>query len=156
MAAESDQIESLEKAVATGNRSFLSRISEDIWAVWISSLLIAAIVLIAFISSDQKFTIPVYQWAGADDLLTKVISWQNLLIVGLIGVVFFLLSSVAAVATGISIKKYLAGFSIIYVSAILSLIVAGNKSVSYYGIEYVVFALLTGLLMSNLLRCQRG
>lgn len=152
MAAESDQIESLEKAVATGNRSFLSRISEDIWAVWISSLLIAAIVLIAFISSDQKFTIPVYQWASADDLLTKVISWQNLLIVGLIGVVFFLLSSVAAVATGISIKKYLAGFSIIYVSAILSLIVAGNKSVSYYGIEYVVFALLTGLLMSNLLQ----
>ena len=152
MAAESDQIESWEKAEVTGNRSFLSSISEDIWAVWISSLLIAAIVLVAFISSHQKFTTPVYQWATADDLLTKVISWQNLLIVGLIGVVFFLLSSVAVVFSGINIKKYLAGFSIIYVSAILSLVVAGNKSVSYYGIEYVVFALVIGLLMSNLVQ----
>ncbi|MEI9808942.1 MAG: hypothetical protein WDO16_14335 [Bacteroidota bacterium] len=47
-------------------------------------------------------------------------------------------------------KKYIAGFLLIYILAILSLIIAGNKTISYYGIEYVVFGLVIGLLLSNL------
>ena len=38
----------------------------------------------------------------------------------------------------------------IFFLATVSLIIAGNRSINYYGIEYVVFALLIGLVLSNL------
>jgi uncharacterized integral membrane protein (TIGR00698 family) len=141
-----------QTALSSARGLFLSRISEDIWAVWIGGLLIVAILVIAFLSAGLKFTTPVYQWATADYLLTKVISPQNLLLLAIIGLAFFLLSSVAVAASGSSIKKYATGFSIIFVTGIISLIIAGNKSISFYGIEYVVFALLIGLLLSNLFK----
>lgn len=36
--------------------------------------------------------------------------------------------------------------------AIVSFIIGGNKSVSYFGLEYVVFALLAGIALGNLIR----
>jgi uncharacterized membrane protein YadS len=48
------------------------------------------------------------------------------------------------------VKKYLAGFGLIFVIGVLALIIAGNKTVNAYGVEYVVFALIMGLLLSNL------
>ncbi|MEI9911221.1 MAG: hypothetical protein WDO71_17055 [Bacteroidota bacterium] len=72
------------------------------------------------------------------------------MIIAGIGWVFALLSSLAVRLTGGNVKGYITGFSLIYVLAIIALIIAGNKSVNYYGIEYVVFALVLGLLIGNL------
>ena len=128
-------------------RSVLSGLSEDIWAVIIGGSLVAIIVAIAFFVNDFKFTTPVYQWANGDELLSKVLTGKNILLLTGIGLAFFVLSSIAVGATGV--KNYIGGFAIIFVLAILSLIIAGNRTINYYGIEYVVFALLTGLLLSN-------
>jgi len=149
MSFEKNEILKNETALQAEKRSFLSRISEDIWAVWIGGFLITAILLIAFLSAGFKFTTPVYQWAFASDLLTKVFTPSNILLIAIIGLMFFLLSFIAAAASGGSIKKYAAGFSVIYIIAVISLIVAGNKTINYYGIEYVVFALLIGLVLNN-------
>ena len=130
-------------------RSFLSSLSEDIWAVLIGGLLIT-IILTAVFFSDIKFTTPVYQWTNSNDLLSKVLAGNNLLRLAVIGVICLFLSSLAVTASGNNIRKYVAGFAIIFILAVLSLVIAGNKSISYYGIEYVVFALLIGLLLSNL------
>ena len=128
-------------------RSVLSGLSEDIWAVIIGGSLVAIIVAIAFFVNDFKFTTPVYQWANGDELLSKVLTGKNILLLTGIGLAFFVLSSIAVGATGV--KNYIGGFAIIFVLAILSLIIAGNRTINYYGIEYVVFALLIGLLLSN-------
>ena len=128
-------------------RSVLSGLSEDIWAVIIGGSLVAIILAIAFFVNDFKFTTPVYQWANGDELLSKVLTGKNILLLTGIGLAFFVLSSIALGATGV--KNYIGGFAIIFVLAILSLIIAGNRTINYYGIEYVVFALLTGLLLSN-------
>src|SRR6478735_5838857 len=138
-----------ENYIESNKRSFLSGLSEDIWAVFIGGLLIA-IILAGVFFSDIKFSTPVYQWKNENDLLTKVLTGSNLLLLAAIGVIFLFLSSLAVAASGNNIKKYVAGFGIIFILAIFSLIIAGNKSISYYGIEYVVFALLIGLLLSNL------
>ncbi|HMK19517.1 MAG TPA: putative sulfate exporter family transporter [Chitinophagaceae bacterium] len=135
--------------IESNKRSFLSGLSEDIWAVFIGGLLIA-IILAGVFFSDIKFSTPIYQWKNENDLLTKVLTGGNLLLLAVIGIIFLFLSSFAATASGNNIKKYVAGFGIIFILAIFSLIIAGNKSISYYGIEYVVFALLIGLLLSNL------
>ena len=150
MSSEKNQTLIKETVLPAEKGSFLSRIPEDIWAVWIGGLLTTAILVIAFLSPGFRFTTPLYQWASGNDLLTKVIATSNILLLAIIGLVFFLLSSVAVAASGSSVKNYAAGFSIIYIIAIISLIIAGNKAISYYGIEYVVFALLIGLLLSNL------
>jgi uncharacterized integral membrane protein (TIGR00698 family) len=131
-------------------KSLYTAISEDGWALWIGGFLIAVVLLIAFLSGDFKFTTPVYQWSVTNDLFAKVLFWQNLLTIGAIGVGFLILSSIAVWLSGTSIKKYVTGFMVVYVLAILSLIIAGNKSISNYGIEYVVFGLIIGLLLSNL------
>ena len=130
----------------------LTSLSEDIWAVIIGGFLIAVILGTAFFISDIKFTTPAYQWANVDDLLSKVLTGKNILLLTGIGFVFLLLSSIAVRSSGESVKKYIGGFIIVFILAILSLIIAGNRSISYYGIEYVVFALLIGLLLSNLVR----
>jgi len=135
--------------IESDKRSFLSGLSEDIWAVLIGGLLIA-IILAGVFFSDIKFITPVYQWENGNDLITKVLTGGNLLLLAVIGIIFLFLSSLAVAASGNNIKKYVAGFGVIFILAILSLIIAGNKSISYYGIEYVVFALLIGLLLSNL------
>ena len=135
--------------IESDKRSFLSGLSEDIWAVLIGGLLIT-IILAGVFFSDIKFITPVYQWENGNDLITKVLTGGNLLLLAVIGIIFLFLSSLAVAASGNNIKKYVAGFGVIFILAILSLIIAGNKSISYYGIEYVVFALLIGLLLSNL------
>ena len=131
--------------------SFLRELSEDIWAVFIGSLLITIILAGAFFL-DIKFITPVYQWKNGDDLLSKVITANNLLLLVVIGIIFLFLSLLAVAASGNSIKKFIAGFSTIFILAIISLIIAGNQPISYYGIEYVVFALLIGLLLNNFFR----
>ena len=137
--------------IELNKRSFLAGISEDIWAVLIGGLLIAIILACTFFF-DIKFPTPVYQWENGKDLLSKVVTADNLLLLAIIGMIFLFLSSVAVAASGNSIKKYSAGFAVIFILAVFSLIIAGNRSISYYGIEYVVFALLIGLLLSNLFR----
>lgn len=127
-----------------------SILSEDGWAVIIGSLLITVVLAVALLSPAFTFASPVYQWANANDLFTKVLSAKNLFLITGIGLVFALLSLIAIRLSGGNVKKYGSGFILIYVLGILSLIIAGNKSVNYYGIEYVVFALIIGLLIGNL------
>ncbi len=136
----------------TGKGSFLSRLTEDIWAVAIGGLIIVVMIIVALFFSDLRFTTPGYQWSGGNDLLANVFATKNILLIAAIGLLYLVLTGVAAIVSGNSIRKYVPGFAIIYIIAILSMIVAGNKSISYYGIEYVVFALLIGLLLSNLFR----
>src|SRR5690349_10852965 len=67
-------------------------LSEDIWAVIIGSVLIAMVLIAALISPGFKFSTPVYQWENASDLANKVLSLNNLLLLGSIGIVLAVLS----------------------------------------------------------------
>jgi len=138
------------KSMKIEEAKIVFNLSEDIWAVIIGSLLIAGAVIVAFILPNFKFTSPVYQWANADELFAKVLSTNNLLSLTGIGLVFIFLSAIAIRLSGDSVKKFTTGFIFVYVLGIFSLIIAGNKSINSYGIEYVVFALVLGLLIGNL------
>ncbi len=132
--------------------SFFARLTEDIWAVLIASVVIIGILVWAFAEPGLKFTTPVYQWASGADLSEKVLAPANLLLLALVGLVYLTLSSVAVWLSKADVKKYLIGFVLIFVLGVTSLIIAGNKTVSTYGVEYVVFALIMGLMLSNLTR----
>ena len=133
-------------AVKTGFHA----LTEDWWAVILGSFIIAAILLFALARPAFAFTTPVYQWTSLTDLTAKVLAGSNLLLLALIGLIFGVIAAVSVGLSGGSVRNFVRGFVLIYLLGILSLVIAGNKTIAYYGIEYVVFALITGLLISNL------
>jgi len=67
-----------------------------------------------------------------------------------IGGVFLIASAIGVLLMGGAVGKYLIGFPVVYFLAWLSHAIAGNASVNYWGLEYVIFALLIGLAIGNL------
>ncbi len=133
-----------------GNESFFLGLTEDWWAVIIGGLFITGILIIAALFTNLKFTLPAYQWSNTEELFGKVLAAGNLLLIAGIGIIFLIVSAISIWLSGGITRNYISGFVLIYVLAIFSLVVAGNKSVAYYGIEYVVFGLVAGLLIGNL------
>ncbi len=139
-----------EARQASTKKNFFSALTEDWWAVIIGGTIIVTTLIIAFTTTGFKFSVPVYQWATTDDLLGKVLTVSNLLLIAGIGILFAILSSVAIALSGGSVTNYLKGFFLVFIVGVISLVIAGNKTISYYGIEYVIFALIIGLLIGNL------
>ena len=87
--------------------------------------------------------------AGA--FVGNVFSGQNLWVSVKIGIAFLVLSGIGIVLMGGNIGKYIIGFPIVYILAWLSQLIAGNSTVNYWGLEYVIFALIVGLVVSNVI-----
>jgi uncharacterized integral membrane protein (TIGR00698 family) len=130
--------------------TFRSLLSEDWVAFIIGGAVILAVLLLAGLYPGLKFPTPVYRWANSSDLFSKVLAPSNLLLLAIIGVILFVLAIAAVFFLGGAPRRFVAGFAVIYILGILSLIIAGNSTISYIGLEYVIFGLVIGLLISNL------
>jgi uncharacterized integral membrane protein (TIGR00698 family) len=133
-------------------KSFFGSFTEDLWAVTLGSIIIIAILALSTLVTGFKLPLPVYQWATTSDLLTKVLSFKNIVVIVQTGLIFLLLSGAAIGLSGGSIKNFSIGFVLIYVLSITAQVIAGNKQVDYYGLEYVIFALVLGLLFGNVFK----
>jgi uncharacterized membrane protein YadS len=85
--------------------------------------------------------------AGA--VIGGVFSRENLWNAVQIGIAFLILSAVGIVLMGGNVGKYVIGFPVVYILAWLSHVIAGNATMNYWGLEYVIFALLIGLFIGN-------
>ncbi len=85
----------------------------------------------------------------AGQLISKVFSGENIWRSVVIGVSYLILSAIGIALMGGNIGKYIIGFPVVFVLAWLSQLIAGNSTVNYWGLEYVIFALLIGLIISN-------
>ncbi len=63
----------------------------------------------------------------------------------------WILGAIGLAFMGMSVGKFTAGFPIVFILSALSFFVAGNTTVSYYGLEVVFWALIFGLIISNIL-----
>lgn len=79
----------------------------------------------------------------------KVFAQKNIMMVLKIGVVFLIVSAIGIALLGRPVAKYIAGFPFVFILAWLARFLAGNAAPSDWGIEYVIFALIVGLLISN-------
>ncbi|MEW6267386.1 MAG: putative sulfate exporter family transporter [Thermodesulfobacteriota bacterium] len=88
---------------------------------------------------------------NAGNLIGKVFSGNNLLwsIYLLIG--YLIIASIGIVLMGENVGKFLIGFPVVFIIAWLSLFLAGNFTINEYGLEYVLWCLCVGLLISNVL-----
>jgi uncharacterized membrane protein YadS len=85
--------------------------------------------------------------AGA--VIGGVFSRENLWNAVQIGIAFLILSAIGIVLMGGNVGKYVIGFPVVYILAWLSHVIAGNATMNYWGLEYVIFALLIGLFIGN-------
>jgi uncharacterized membrane protein YadS len=87
----------------------------------------------------------------APAVVGNVFSADNVWRAARIGLVYLLVCTMAVALIGGHLGRYMLGFPIVYALAWLAQIVAGNASLQYLGLEYVVFALGLGLFVSNLI-----
>ncbi|TCD14647.1 putative sulfate exporter family transporter [Pedobacter psychrodurus] len=139
-----------DAGISPDKKTFLQSLTEDWWAVILGTIIIATVLYLT--SNGTVITLPVFKWANSEDLLGKILSASNLLLIVEMGAVFLALASIAIGLSGGNVARFAGGFALIYFLAIVSFIIGGNKSVSYFGLEYVVFALLIGIALGNLVR----
>lgn len=124
-------------------------LSEDWLAVFIGGFIIVLFLLLAALDVITIFQLPTYKWETGGDLLSNVLSLHNLLLIAQIYGIILTLATAGVFAQGGDARKFILGFSFVYALGVVSLILAGNKTINYYGLEYVIFALLIGLIIGN-------
>ncbi|WP_421943225.1 YeiH family protein [Pedobacter sp.] len=139
-----------DSGITPNKKTFLQSITEDWWALILGAVIIGVVLLLNVNASS--FSLPVYKWSSRADLFEKILSVGNLLLIIKTGIAFLVLAGISISLSGGNIRRFAPGFLFIYFLATLSFIIGGNKNVAYYGLEYVVFALLIGILLGNLIK----
>ena len=122
--------------------------TEDWVAVWLGFLLIVLVL------AGVRPEVPKFRWAVGGDAgatLGAVLSSVNLGRAAVIGLGFLALSAIGIALMGGRVGAYVVGFPVVYALAWLSQLIAGNSTVNYWGLEYVIFALVIGLFVSNVI-----
>jgi hypothetical protein len=88
---------------------------------------------------------------AAPAVVGNVFSAENVGRAATIGLVYLVVCTMAVALIGGHLIRYVLGFPIVYALAWLAQIIAGNAYLKYLGLEYVVFALGLGLLVSNVI-----
>ncbi len=117
--------------------------SEEWIAVWWGFLILALVV------AGVRPPLPNYQWTGDAALLSNIFSAENISRSLLLGLFYWALSAIAVRLMGGRVARFSAGFPLLYLLSWLSLIIAGNSTVTYWGLEYVIWALAIGLFIGN-------
>ena len=117
---------------------------EDWLAVLLGSLFLVAVVL------GLSLGLPGFKWSDQASL-AKITAPAVLAQLGWLCLIYLVTSLPGAIALGASAARYIAGFPIVFAIAWLAQVVAGHATTSYWGIEYVIFALLFGLTLSNVI-----
>src|SRR5688572_16734127 len=119
------------------------RLSEDWLAVCLGG---ASIVLVL---AGVRLLLPSYGWAGVADLTQSVFSARNLTSMLAAGGTVGLLATAGVLLMKEPIARFVIGFPALYVMASVALVIAGNRAIGAWGLEYVIFAFLFGLAVSN-------
>jgi uncharacterized integral membrane protein (TIGR00698 family) len=81
--------------------------------------------------------------------LSKIFSAANLSRSAQIAVGYLVLSMVAMRLMGAPLQRFVAGFPVVFTLAWISQMIAGNIRINDLGLEYVIFALVLGLVLNH-------
>ena len=132
--------------------------SEDWWACYLGwFILILAIIGLREIEAGKWVVQLVPEgpkigkaWTTAAAIFPK--GWATVGAAIVMFIFMAVITSIGGLVMKQDLKRYLPGFFIIYVLAFLAIILANQQFFNKWGIEYVIFALAFGLIISNLLK----
>jgi len=120
---------------------------EDWISVWIGFSILAISV-----SGLVTYLPKVGAWSTS---ITDSLRIGDLPYFALLGLGLLVTTSVAIKSMSIELAGYSKGFPFIFLLALVSFIIAKQQLVNYFGLEYVLWALLLGLVISNLTNVPR-
>jgi uncharacterized membrane protein YadS len=116
---------------------------EDWLAVCLGALFLISVI------AGLRPALPALKWADGASL-SKITVAPFLQIVTLCAI-YLVTSLPGAVALGGNAIRYTLGFPVVFLLAWIAQLAAGHTTASYWGIEYVIFALVFGLFISNVI-----
>jgi uncharacterized integral membrane protein (TIGR00698 family) len=117
--------------------------SKDDWlAIWIGFLILGLFL------AGLTLKLPSWKWASAADL-ANVCSGSNLVRLVPVFLGLAVLGAAAAALLRRGAGRFLLGFPVLFLLASVGFLIAGNARLSAWGLEYVLWALLLGLLVGN-------
>lgn len=119
--------------------------SEDWLAVWLGFLVIGSVL------AGLRPDLPKFSWSNGASLIGQALAPANLWNSVVLGTGFLVLSAVGAALIGAAISKFLRGFPFVFGLAWLAQLIAGQAKVNQLGLEYVIFGLALGLIVSHAL-----
>ena len=118
-------------------------LSED----WLAVALGGTSILLVL--AGVRILLPAYGWAAAADLAQTVFSARNLTSMLAAGGAVGILATAGVLMMREPVARFVVGFPAVYLIASAALVAAGNRAVGAWGFEYVIFAFLFGLTISN-------
>jgi len=115
---------------------------------WLSFTAGLFIVLLAIVG--VQFGAPKFSWANGSDLLNILSGGVNLLIIGYTAIVLIILGLATKILRPKLTYTVFISILLLFVVSLISQFIAGYKPVKYYGFEYVIFALLLGILIRSI------
>lgn len=115
---------------------------EDWWAVWMAAVLII-LAIGKVIVKMPRFA----KWTS--DPMTALAAGTIPLVI-MVGLVILVVTLIVLAVMKENVKGYLAGFPLIYILCFLAMWLAPQKALSAWGLEHVLWALVFGLIVSNL------
>jgi len=110
---------------------------------------ILAALMIGAVLGGWRPSLPMFSWATGADLVTKVLAPSNLITMAVSGLIFFVVASLGYALIGGRVARFAAGFPVVFVLACGAQIIAGQAVIKRLGLEYVIFALIIGLLLNH-------
>jgi uncharacterized integral membrane protein (TIGR00698 family) len=124
-------------------RAARPRLGED----WVAVFL--GFGLIALTLAGLRPSLPAFAWDGST--LATVVAPPNLLTSLTFGAYLLVAASLGLAALGVRLRPFLIGFPFVFALAWLSLFIEGSAAARAWGFEYVIFGLLIGLFISNVI-----
>jgi uncharacterized integral membrane protein (TIGR00698 family) len=84
--------------------------------------------------------------------LTRVLGWDNIQRILIIGAIYLVIASIGIFLIGGNVLNFALGFPVVFLLAYLAQFLAGNHSLRELGLEFVIWSLFLGLLISNLFK----
>ena len=112
---------------------------------WLAVVL--AFAFLALTLAGVRPAAPTFTWDASS--IAGVLSAQNLETSLVLGAYLLALSALGVSLMGGTVRRYVAAFPAVFALAWLSLALEGARFVQAWGFEYVIFALVIGLAISN-------
>jgi len=127
------------------------KLNEDWTSVIIGVTLILITAATTFFPEMPKFG-PKTGWTGWTVLSTEVFTSGNTIRLIMTFLYFLLFAAIGALIMGKNLKSLLKSFPIIFILSMLAQFIASSGSMKDLGLETVLFSLLIGLFISNVLK----
>lgn len=137
------QVATIGTTAAAEQPSAQAPVNEDWLAVGIGAVVIGLILF------GVRPEIPRFGWSAPSDLSGTVLAAGNLARALQIGILLLVPAAAGARLMGAKIIPFVTGFTVLYGLAVVSQVLAGYTGSSRVGLEYVIYALVIGLVLGH-------